>query len=121
MAYDEQYRAKAVAFKQAGYTFKELKETFGVCNRAYYDWLALYEKHGVYCPKTEKCTRKCKIVTEELKQAVERKPDAYLHELAELFDCTPSAVYHALKKLNISYKKSPLPTQKNPNKHEKNI
>ena len=41
------------------------------------------------------------------------KPDAFLCEYAEEFDCTPTAIFYALEKLNISGKKSPLPIMKN--------
>ena len=120
MAYDEKYRAQAVAFKQAGHTFKELKEVFKVCNKTYYDWVAQYEKHGTYCPPKKVQKRSCKIVTEELKRAVEEKPDAYLHELAEQFHCTPQAVFYALKAMGITYKKRRSPTKKSQKNCEKN-
>ena len=113
MAYDEKYRAQAVAFKQSGHSFKELKEVFKICTKTYYDWVALYEKHGVYSSPKVAQKRQCKIVTEELKQAIEEKPDAYLHELAEPFNCTPQAVFYALKAMGITYKKRHLPTKKN--------
>ncbi len=120
MAYDEKFRARAVAFKKAGHTFKELEEVFGVCNRTYYTWVALYEKHGTYSPPKEKQTRSCKIVTEELKKAIQERPDAYLHELAEQFDCTPQAVFYALKNMGFTYKKRHLPTRKNQKKSGRN-
>ena len=40
-----------------------------------------------------------------LKKAVEEKPDMYLYEPAQLFDCTPQAVFLMLEKLNITRKK----------------
>ena len=113
MRYNETYREQAVAYKKSGHTFKELQEVFKICNRTYYQWVATYEKYGTYCPPKKVQTRQCKINTEVLKKAVEERPDAYLYELAELFNCTPSAVYYALKKLKITYKKRHLPTRKN--------
>ena len=121
MGYDEKYRARAVAFKKDGHTFKELKKVFKICSRTYYDWVALFEKHGVYCPEKEPQRKSCKIVTEKLKQAIEEKPDAYLYELAEPFNCTPQAVFYALGKLQITYKKRHLPTQKNQKKNVKSF
>ncbi len=120
MPYDEKYRAQAVAYKKAGHTFKELKEVFKICTRTYYTWIALYEEHGVYNPPKGKQTRTCKIVTEKLRQAIEEKPDAYLHELAKQFDCTPQAVFYALKRMKITRKKRHLPTAKNPKKNVRN-
>ncbi len=121
MAYDEKYRAQAVAYKDNGHTFAELKKDFKICNYTYYKWVALKEQYGVYKPEKEKTSRSCKIVTEQLKQAVEEKPDAYLYELAEPFNCTPQAVFYALEKLEITYKKRRLPTRKNQKKSERNL
>jgi hypothetical protein len=41
-----------------------------------------------------------------LKKAVQEKPDAYLHELAELFGCSAQAVFYMLKKMDITFKKN---------------
>ena len=57
--------------------------------------LAILSMFGVlfsFPPPKAAQKRQCKIVTEELKQAIEEKPDAYLHELAEPFNCTSQAV-----------------------------
>jgi len=51
------------------------------------------------------CERHRKIDKEALKQAVAEKPDAFLKEYAEQFDCTPTAVCYALEKFNITRKK----------------
>ncbi|GHV57014.1 hypothetical protein FACS1894216_21350 [Synergistales bacterium] len=105
MAYDEKFRAHAVAFKDGGHTFKQLKEVFGICSAAYYEWREKKETTGVYVPPCGKQTRKRKIDPEELKSAVEEKPDAYLRELAEKFNCSTTAVHNRLKQLKITPKK----------------
>jgi hypothetical protein len=46
-----------------------------------------------------------KIDKEKLKQAAAEKPDAFLKELAEPFDCTAAAVFYALEKINMNSKK----------------
>jgi hypothetical protein len=45
-------------------------------------------------------------------QALANKPDAYLKELADQFDCTATAVFYALEKLNMTRKKRALPSMK---------
>jgi putative heme iron utilization protein len=50
---------------------------------------------------------------EELKRAVERKPDAYLSELAKQFDCSESGIFRALERMKITVKKSNSRTQNN--------
>ena len=119
MAYDKKYRAKALAFKAAGNTFKRLKEVFGITARTYYLWKNRLETTGSL-ESTPPATRNRKIDNEELKRAVEEKPDSYLRELAEKFDCSEPAVHKKLKKLGITYKKRRSPTPKNPRKNAQN-
>jgi transposase len=105
MAYDERFRARAVEYKDGGHTFKQLKEVFGICSATYYEWRKNKEITGFYTPKNERRTRKRKIDPEELKSAVEEKPDTYLREFAEKFNCSITAVHKRLKQLKITYKK----------------
>ena len=56
-------------------------------------------------------TRKSKIDMAKLSEAVERKPDATLAELASKFGCTESAVFYALKRLKLTIKKNTSHTQ----------
>jgi transposase len=112
MAYSMDFIEKAVAFKQSGQTFAELKKVFGIPNQTYYLWAGRLGS-GYYEAKRPKQERKRKIDREGLKQAVIEKPDAYLHELAGPFGCSPQSVCQMLKKLDITLKKRPLPILKN--------
>jgi transposase len=102
MAYDENYRTRAVAFKESDHTFRELKKEFGVSSFAYYEWKGNKEKTGWYAPKKERGTRRRKIGLEALKSALAEKPGARLRELAGLFHCSEVAVCKRLKQLNIT-------------------
>lgn len=113
MTYDKNFRERAIAFKQSGATFKQLKEVFGIDNKTYAAWVKLQEETGSIVTTKSHNPRKRKIDLELLKQEVERNPDAYLKELAVLFNCTPQAIFYALKKLRITYKKKHSPTRKN--------
>ena len=95
----------AVAFKDSGHTFEELREAFKIPPATYYIWKRKLE-NGYNGEKVYR-ERKRKIDKEKLRQAVEQKPDAYLRELAEQFDCTASAIFRMLKKLKITLKKRP--------------
>ncbi len=119
MAYSMDYRKRAVEYKEAGHTFKQLKEVFKIPPQTYYDWKEKLENS--YYEEKKIVERSRKINKQKLKQAVEESPDAYLRELGELFDCTPQAVFYALKKLKITYKKRRLPILKNRKKSERNI
>ena len=111
MAYSIDYKRRAVAYKQEGHTFKQLREAFGIPSETYYDWKKKLES-GYYEAKTKQ-ERNRKIDKDMLRQAVAQKPDAYLKELAEQFNCTASAVFYALEKLHMTRKKRPLPIRKN--------
>ena len=111
------FKKRAVAYKDGGHTFEQLREAFGIPNQTYYLWKRNLES-GYYQSKG-KTERKRKIDKEHLAQAVAERPDAYLKELADLFDCTGQAVSSALKKMGITLKKRALPTGKNPRRTER--
>ena len=119
MAYSKDFVRRAVAYKEEGHTFKQLKEAFGIPSLSYYNWKKKLE-NGYY-EITIKRERKRKIDKEKLKQALKENPDAYLYELAEHFQCTPVAVFYALRKLKITLKKRPLPILKNRKQNVRNI
>lgn len=118
MAYSKDYREAAIAYRQSGHTFRELKEVFKITPRTYYQWVEKSEMSGNVKVKQ---TRKRKIDPDALKKAVEEKPDAYLRELSEMFNCSTTAVHKRLVGLGITYKKRHLHTQRNPKKRERNI
>jgi transposase len=119
MAYSEDFRKAAVEYKDKGHTFEELKEAYGITNKTYDDWKKLYKETGSYAKR--KVVRKPKkIDLDRLRKAVEEKPDAYLYELAELFKCSEQAVFYALKKIKITYKKRHSPILKNPKNNGRN-
>ena len=113
MAYSKDFIEAAVAFKQNNHTFKQLREVFGIPAETFYQWEERLES-GYYDIKRPKQERNRKIDKEMLKKAVAETPDAFLYELAALFNCSPQAVFSMLQKLNITVKKRPLPTVKNP-------
>jgi len=120
MSYSTDYRKTAIEFKEKGHTFKELKKVFKITPQTYYNWLELEKESGsLKARKVE--MRKRKIDLTKLKQAIQEKPDAYLYELAKPFNCTIQAVFYALEKLKITYKKRLLHTPKNVKKLEPNI
>jgi transposase len=120
MAYSADYRRAAIGFKQGGHTFKELKEVFKIMPRTYYQWVETLKTSGDV--KVEiKQTRQRKIDPDVLKKVVEERPDAYLRELAEMFNCSTTAVYKRLVNLGFTYKKRPLPIRKSPQKQERNF
>ena len=120
MAYSIDFIKRAVAYKQKGHTFKQLREVFGIPAETYYDWKEKLENGFEFGTKA-KGERIRKIDKIGLEQAVEENPDAFLWEYAEQFNCTPVAIFYALKKLGITHKKRLLPILKNLKKNEKSI
>jgi transposase len=94
-----------------GHTLEELYKSFKIYPSTIEDWRKLLAETGSLKPKYSK-TRKRKIDLAKLEATAKERPDAYLHELAELFNCTKSAIFYALKSCNLTYKKRS-PTQKN--------
>ena len=111
MAYSIDFREKAIAYWDKGHTKEELYEAFGVYPSRISAWKKLLKETGSLQPQYRE-TRQRKINAEKLKQALERKPDATLPELASLFNCTKQAIDTALKRLKITRKKRPSATQK---------
>jgi transposase len=105
MAYSKDYIERAVWYKDEGHTFAELREAFGIPAATYYDWKEKLQSGFAFGVKAKK-ERSRKIDRELLRQAVKEKPDAYLYELAQLFGCSPQAVFYMLEKMGITYKKN---------------
>lgn len=120
MGYSVDYRKAAIEFKQGGHTFKELKEVFKITPRTYYQWIKKWETSGSTRVKT-KHTRKRKIDPDALRRAVEEKPDIYLRELSQKFNCSIPAVHYRLVQLGFTYKKRRSPTRKNQKRQGRNF
>jgi len=103
MAYSIDFIKRAIEYKQEGHTFVQLHEAFEIPSATYYDWEEKLDSG--YYGREIKRERKRKIDKDELKRQIAEKPDAFLRELAEKHGCTESAVFYALKKLNITRKK----------------
>jgi transposase len=117
--YSKDFKLRAVAFKNEGHTFKELKKAFGIPPETYYQWNENI-RNGYYDTEIKR-ERSRKIDKEKLKKAVAEKPDAYLYELAQMFGCTPQAVFLMLENLGITRKKSVLHITENQRKNGRNI
>jgi transposase len=120
MAYGADYRKAAIEYKQNGHTFKDSKEAFGITPCTYYQWVEILEETGMTKLKITR-TRRGKINPAELKKAVEEKPDFYLRELSEKFNCSMAAVHKRLVQLGFTYKKRHLPIPKNRSRQEPNL
>ncbi|MDR0374680.1 MAG: transposase [Treponema sp.] len=120
MAYSADCRKAAIAFKQAGHTFKELKEAFKITSRTYCQRIETLETSGGVRIESKR-TRRGKTDPDALRKAVEEKPDACLRELSRMSGCSPSSVCRRPASLGFTYKKRHSPARKNPRRREWNF
>ena len=112
MAYSKDFRKAAIEYWEKGHSKAELYEAFGIYPSRINAWKKLLRETGSLEPQYKE-TRNSKIDLEELTNAVERKPDATLGELAKLFGCTEQAIFYALKRAKLPLKKNSSHTQNN--------
>jgi transposase len=120
MAYDERFRRQVIKYKEAGHTFKEMYEAFGVDAGRYYSWKKLLADTGSLKFQLPS-ERNRKINKEELRRLVDEHPDWYLREFAEKLNVCFQAVQQMFKKLGITRKKKHLPTPANQKKSGRSI
>lgn len=95
------YRQRVFKVKgEEGLTYAETSKRFGVGVRTLFKWSKRIE------PKKKREKPATKIDMEALRRDVEKYPDKYQYERAEAFGVTVAAIFYALKRLGISYKKN---------------
>jgi transposase len=118
MAYDVVFRKRVIEYKDAGHTFKDVNEAFGVDSKRYYSWKKQLEQTGSLESKSPK-ERNGKINKSELVRLLEEHPDWYLREFAEKFNVCPQAIHKMFEKLGVTRKKKRLPIPKSRRKNGK--
>lgn len=86
--------------KQEDLTFQEVSKRFSISIRTLFRWQKCIE------PKIKRNKPSTKIDMEALFKDVKDNPDHYQYERAETFKVSQSAIFYALKRLNISNKKN---------------
>lgn len=101
MTYSLNFRTRVLAIKEKHeLSFSETSKRFDVPMRTLFRWKKRIE------PKTKRNKPATKINMEALKKNVKEYPDLYQYERAEKFGVTQGAIWFALKRLGISYKKN---------------
>ena len=101
MAYSLEFRRQVFKVKQKEQlTFQELSDRFSIPIRTLFRWQQRIE------PKTKRNKPSTKIDMEVLRKDVQDYPDRYQYERAKVFGVSQSAIFYALQRLNISYKKN---------------
>lgn len=111
MAYSIEIREKALEYLARCNDAAKVAEAFGIARDTVYVWRRLKDKTGSVAKKPVDCSKRRRIINDEVLLAYPAEhPDAYLSEMAALFDCSVNAVHKRLKGLNITRKKRPPPT-----------
>lgn len=101
MTYGIEFRRHVLSVRQKeGLSFTSTAERFSVGVASLVRWAKQPE------PKSTREGRPRKIALEALTQDVRDHPDAYQYERAVRFGVTPKAIWQALRKLGVTYKKS---------------
>ena len=105
MAYNPKFREAVLKYLNKGHTIEEAHKVFEVGTTTIKRWKKLKKETGKL--ENRPLNRKNrKICPERLKAYINENPDSYLKETAEVFNCTDSAIFYALKRLKISRKKN---------------
>ena len=101
MTYSIDFRRRVLSIrKKEGLTLEQTSQRFGVGRASLCRWLKRLEPD-------QSGPRKRKIDPAALARDVRQYPDAYRHERAARFGVAPNAIFQALRKLGVTYKKSP--------------
>ena len=102
MTYELSFHQKVFSIKASeGLTYEETAKRFGIGKTTLVRW------HQRLDPLMNRHKAATKIDMEASKQDIETYPDAYQYERATRFHVTPMGIWHALKRLKVSYKKNP--------------
>lgn len=106
MAYSIELKQKALAYLDQCGNISAVCTAYNISRSTLYAWIKKQEPGDLPCQSG----RGFKVDTDKLKTYVEQNPDAYLHEIAKVFDCGTSTIFYALQSLDITYKKRPQAT-----------
>jgi len=102
MTYSVDFRSHVLCIKEKeGLTFEQTAKRFVVGIASLTRW------NRTITPKATRENRPRKVDLKALAKDVVTYPDAYQHERALRFGVHPKSIWNALRKLNVTYKKSP--------------
>ncbi len=106
MAYSIDYRQRVFKIKkEEGLTYEETGKRFKVNIRTLFRWKKRIK------PKKNREKAATKIDMEALKKDVEKNPDRYQYERANDYGVTQEAIFYALRRMRIRYKKNSVSSQ----------
>lgn len=101
MTYSLDFRKRLFVVKENDQlTFSEASKRFHIPQRTLFRWQQRLE------PKSKRDKPATKINMDTLRKDIERHPDKFQYERAKDFGVTQGAIWFALRRLDISYKKN---------------
>ena len=111
MTYSHDFRSKVLNIrKQESRSMAKVAKRFGISLTSVMRWSNNIESRST---RNKPAT---KIDMEALKRDIELYPDAYQYERAERLSVSEGCVFHALKRLGVTYKKNTSAPKCNPRK-----
>jgi transposase len=108
MTYSIDFRKKVLEIKRKeNLSIRKTSSRFGICNATIVKWIK------DITIKTSRNKQATKINMEALSEDVKRYPDSYMYERAKRLGVSKNGIWHALKRLNVTYKKNSKSSQKN--------
>lgn len=106
MSYDKRFRKHVLQVRaEEKLSLSKVALRFGIGKQTVYNWTKRIDEK-------KKRIKVCKkLDMEALKLDIEMYPDAYQIERAQRFGVTQMGIWHALKRLGVSYKKNPFSSQ----------
>ena len=105
MSYDIKFRRHVLKIRDAeGLSFSKVAERFGIAKQSVYNWSVRLEEKKRFKPAT-------KIDMAALVRDIEEYPDAYQYERGERLGVSSKGIWHALRRLRVTYKKKPSASQ----------
>lgn len=106
MCYSLDFRKRVFAVKKKeNLTFFATSKRFHVPMNTLFRWQRRLE------PKTKRNKPALKIDMDALRRDIQKRPDRFQYERAQDFGVTQGAIWFALKRLGVSYKKNSVSSQ----------
>lgn len=106
MAHSTELRNKALSYYEQCKNISQVAQAYQISGNTLYLWIRLKAQTGNLNHQV-KGQNATKLNSQKLAEYVQQHPDAYLHETAEHFHCSKSAIFYALKRMGITRKKRP--------------
>ncbi|MGB7340175.1 MAG: IS630 transposase-related protein [Phototrophicaceae bacterium] len=104
--YSTDLRERVLSYYDDNHKQIETCELFGISRSTLNAWLKLREETGSVALKLRPKVRRSRKVDDEVLTAyIEQHPDAYLREIAQVFEVSISTIWYACQRQKLTHKK----------------